>query len=85
VKKMKFLNGLFVFIPLLSGVVIASPPTTIDHGNGEKTTVSSDSHGSKIERGNTVEHTRESQKKAVERVKSDSENRGEKATEVQAK
>lgn len=83
---MKFSKFLFVFAAVLSSTTFASPQTTtIDHGNGEKTTVSSDNHGSKIERGNAVESTRENHKEAVERVKSDSNNKGEKATETTAK
>jgi hypothetical protein len=76
-----FKATVFVAVLALStGASIAAEKTTIDHGNGEKTTVKSDGNGSKVERGNTVEHTRETHKEAVDRVKSDSQNRGEKAT-----
>ncbi len=53
--------------------------TTINHGNGEKTTVTSDKEGSRIERHGTNESTRESHKEALDRITREAEARGEKA------
>lgn len=53
--------------------------TTVNHGNGEKTIVTSDKEGSNIERHGTNERTRESHKEAVDRITRESKDRGEKA------
>jgi hypothetical protein len=53
--------------------------TTINHGNGEKTTVTSDKEGSRIERHGTNESTHESHKEALDRITREAEARGEKA------
>ena len=64
----------------LSFSCFAAPPktTVIEHGNGETTTVRSGENGTEIERG-AKETTRETHKEAVERVKRESKEKGEKA------
>lgn len=54
--------------------------TTIDHGNGERTIVTTGKQGSTIERGSKKDSTSESHLDAVKRVLKESKERGEKAT-----
>lgn len=71
-----------VSVVLLSANAFASESTTVEHGKGEKSVVTSDHNGSTIDRNGTREHTRETNKEAVDRVVKESGDRGEKATVV---
>lgn len=70
--------------PDKSGKEKGAEKTTINHGNGEKSVVTSDKEGSNIERHGTTERTRETHNEAVDRIMRDAKARGEKA-DVQKK
>lgn len=76
----KRLQSIIFVLGLTFGSIGMAQTTTIDHGNGDKTTVTSSKEGSTIERGGAKESTREAHSDAVKRVLKESKDRGEKAT-----
>ena len=77
---LKFAALIVVTTGLCLSTPVMAEKTTINHGNGDKSTIKSDRDGSTIERGQIRESTRESHKEAVDRVTRESKDRGERAT-----